>query len=552
MLNITHTDVLIVGGGPVGLSAAIDLASRSVACLLINDRTQTAQHPKCNTTNSRSMEHFRRLGISKILRSAGLPPNVERASSYVTRYCGYEYGRLPRPYSEFPTPEISNQISQIVLEKELLNIAQQATSDQIKFGYALIGLTEHTESEFPIKAVIKNIHGQESIVCARYLIGADGASSFVRKYLNVPLIGEDGAEHRAFMGGTMLSYYIRSPDLQKKANRVPSHSVWIINAKMRGLMFAQDGHEKWVVHYQVPAGVDWRTLDPTKIIQELLFDEGTPASEYCDFEILSGGPWTGGLALVAQRYQGGRIFLAGDAAHLFTPLGGMGMNTGIGDVMNLTWKIAAHLKGWGADALLKSYEIERQPIGLRNSQFGVHCAKVMDRWKPDTELEEDHDVAQQRRLEFGKQVMSDDAPQYLTAGLQLGERYDHSPIVVADGTPTPCDRWDHYEGIVRSGSRAPHFWIKEGVSIYDSFGFDFTLLNCLGVEASTPFELTAKALGIPLKVLNFQTDESSSMYAQKMCLIRPDHHIAWVGDQVDYNFCEFILKTAVGKVQERL
>ena len=181
--------------------------------------------------------------------------------------------------------------------------------------------------------------GERRQIKARYLLGIDGASSTVRRALGFRMIGEDGSAHRAFMGGTMLSYFIRSPTLIARSKRVPSHMTWIINPQMRAMMYSQDGRELWVVHYQVPAGDDWRAVDGRAVIRAMLGAD-------VDFDIVSGGPWTGGLALVAEHYQSGPVFLAGDAAHLFTPLGGLGMNTGIGDVMNLAWKLAAEHQGW--------------------------------------------------------------------------------------------------------------------------------------------------------------------------------------------------------------
>ena len=188
-------------------------------------------------------------------------------------------------------------------------------------------------------AQIVGAAGERRTVKARYLLGADGGGSTVRRALGVSLLGEDGTAPRAFMGGTMLSYHIRAPGLIAASRRKPAQMTFIINPEMRGMMYAQDGRERWVAHYQVPAGTDWRTLDARAIVRAMLGAD-------VDFEILSGGPWTGGLALVAERYQAGRVFLAGDAAHLFTPLAGLGMNTGIGDVMNLCWKLAAVHDGW--------------------------------------------------------------------------------------------------------------------------------------------------------------------------------------------------------------
>lgn len=516
----SDTCVLIAGGGPVGLSAAIELGWRGVPAVLVTEKLDTAQHPKCNSTNARSMEHFRRLGIADELRAAALPPTIVRASAYVTRFCGYEFGRLPRPYSDFPTPEIPNVVSQIVLERRLRAHAERAPGVDVHFGWKLVSFESGTQG---IVATVEDTAGTQRQIKARYLIGADGASSTVRRALGFEMVGEDGTTQRAFMGGTMLSYYVRAPELMARSGRVPTHSTWIINAEMRGLMFSQDGKETWVAHYQVPPGVDWTTLDARAIVRKMLGAD-------VDFEIISGGPWTGGLALVAEHYQAGNVFLAGDAAHLFTPLGGMGMNTGIGDVMNLCWKIAAIEQGWGGDALLASYEVERRPIGLRNCQFGVRCSRVMDGWQVPANFEQDTPEAQNARDTLGAQVVVEDVPQYLSAGLQLGERYETSPIIVSAQTPPPEDHWDVYTPVDRPGARAPHVWIAEGKSLYDLFGKEFTLL-AFGDADSGPLEAAAAARRMPLTVVRLK--EPNPLYSQALVLIRPDQHIAWQADAAD-------------------
>ena len=240
------------------------------------------------------------------------------------------------------------------------------------------------------------------------------------------MIGEDGTTHRAFMGGTMLSFFIRSPTLMAASRRPPTNMTWIINPDMRGMMYSQDGRETWVIHYQVPPGTDWRAVDAPAVVRGMIGAD-------VPFEIISGGPWTGGLALVAEHYQSGRVFLAGDAAHLFTPLGGLGMNTGIGDVMNLCWKLAAVHQGWAGPRLIDSYEIERRPIGVRNSQLGVRCTRIMDGWVLPPKFEDDSASAEAARRAFGARIIEEDRAQYLTVGIQLGERYEGSPIVWPDG-----------------------------------------------------------------------------------------------------------------------
>ena len=515
----TNTFVLIVGGGPVGLSAAIGLNARGVPYVLVNDNLDTARHPKCNNTNARSMEHFRRLGIAGELRSEGLPPGLARASAYVTRFCGYEYGRLPRPYSDWPTPELPNTVSQIVLERALKRCAERAPGAQIHFGWRL---RSFDQDDARVTAQVESVTtGEHKEIRARYLLGVDGASSTVRKALGFGMVGEDGTTQRAFMGGTMLSTFIRAPTLMAASGRTPTHMTWIINRDMRAMMYAQDGRETWVVHYQVPPGVDWRGVDAHATIAAMLGAD-------VPFDIISGGPWTGGLALVAEHYQQGRVFLAGDAAHLFTPLGGIGMNTGIGDVMNLCWKIAAEHQGWAGPRLVETYEGERRPFGVRNAQLGVACTRVMDRWVPPADCEMDGADAQAAREKFGARIMAEDIPQYLTVGLQLGERYEGSPIVWPEATPAPPDHWDRYEPVVRAGARAPHYWLAERHALFDEFGPGFTLLD-FGADDDDrdAFANAAAARGVPLKIVRLPPND---LYRSKLVLVRPDQHIAWHGD----------------------
>jgi 2-polyprenyl-6-methoxyphenol hydroxylase-like FAD-dependent oxidoreductase len=518
----TETFVLIVGGGPVGLAAAIELNWRGVPTVLVTENLETTRHPKCNNTNARSMEHFRRLGIADELRSAGMPADVERASAYVTRFCGHEFGRLPRPYSDWPTPELPNTVSQIVLERALRRCAERPPHAQIHFGWRLRSFEASANG---VRADIEQVTtGERREIKARYLLGIDGAGSTVRRALGFRMIGEDGSAHRAFMGGTMLSYFIRSPTLIARSRRVPTHMTWIINPDMRAMMYSQDGRELWVVHYQVPSGKDSQAVDGRAVIRAMLGAD-------VDFEIVPGGPWTGGLALVAERYQSGPVFLAGDAAHLFTPLGGLGMNTGIGDVMNLGWKLAAEHQGWAGPNLIGSYEIERHPIGHRNSLLGVRCTKVMDAWELPGNFENDTADAEQARRAFGARVIEDDRPQYLTVGLQLGERYDTSPIVWHDGSPSPPDTWDSYTPLDRPGARAPHVWLAPGCALFDEFGPGFTLLDFGAPEHAAAFAVSARTRGVPLKVLTPKLP-GQSPYRSKLVLIRPDQHIAWHGDTV--------------------
>src|SRR5690606_4898749 len=219
-----ETFVLIAGGGPIGLSAAIELAARGVPCVLVNDKAETATHPRCNNTNARSMEHFRRLGIADQLRLQQLPAEVERASVYVTRFCGYEFGRLPRPWTEWPTPEPPATISQIMLERVLRRCAEASPGAQVFFGCRLESFVAGADGVSADVATVAT--GEWRTIRARYLLGADGAASGVRKALGVRMLGEDGTAPRAFMGGTMLSWHIRAPKLIAASGRRPAQTTW--------------------------------------------------------------------------------------------------------------------------------------------------------------------------------------------------------------------------------------------------------------------------------------------------------------------------------------
>ncbi len=409
----------------------------------------------------------------------------------------------------------------MVLERELRRCAERAPGAQVHFGRRCLSFA--ARDDHVVADVEDTRTGEHRRIKARFLLGIDGAGSMVRRALGFEMTGEDGTTHRAFMGGTMLSFYIRSPTLMAASRRPPTNMTWIINPDMRGMMYSQDGRETWVIHYQVPPGDDWQKVDGQAVIRSMIGAE-------IPFEIISGGPWTGGLALVAEHYRSGPVFLAGDAAHLFTPLGGLGMNTGIGDVMNLGWKLSAVHRGWAGPRLLDSYEIERRPIGLRNVQLGVRCTQVMDGWALWDGFEDDTPAADAARTTFGARIMQEDRPQYLTVGIQLGERYERSPIVCPDGEDAPPDTWDAYTPIDRPGARAPHFWLAEGRAAYDDFGTDFTLLDFGAPEGADAIAAAARSRGVPLKTL--RPEAPVGLYGSKLVLVRPDQHIAWHGDAI--------------------
>lgn len=516
-----ETFVLIVGGGPVGLTLALDLGKRGVPAILVNEYTETARQPKCNYINTRTMEHFRRLGVADEIRSSGLASDFPRAIAYRTRFCGHELGRIPLSFlalKEWPGPEYPLNISQLVVEPILKKHAEEVPGVSIRFGWRMVAMSQE---EHGVEATIEDVGtGERRMVRACYAVGADGSRSIVRNVIGTGMSGEDGSAVRNFVSGTMLAYFFQSETLLARAGHEPSVMTWIINHDARGYVMSQNGRDRFVAHFQVPADVDWQSLDSSDVLARML-------GPGIDYTIISQGPWTGGLALIADKYAQDRVFLAGDAAHLFTPLGGFGLNTGVGDAINLGWKLAAIHDGWGGPGLLESYEAERRPIGERNSRIGVKCAARKDHWEIPEDINEDTAEAEAKRKALGAHIEVDDREEYATIGVQLGERY-LSPIISSDPLETPPpDPWDHYVPSDAAGARAPHFTLPDGRSLYDVLGNGFGLL-AFGSADSSPIEHAAATCGVPMTVVRLP--ERPQDYCHDLILVRSDHHIAWSGD----------------------
>ncbi len=526
-----ETFVLIVGGGPVGLAAAIDLGWRGVPTILMNARATTSVHPKCNHTNTRSMEHFRRLDVAGRIRAAHQPGGGAREYEYVTRFCGYELGRLPRQIpllkdgkvtggaaALHASPEPGHNIPQPKLE-QVLKAAAEDQGVEVAFGWRIVSFEETADAV--VASAEQRDTGARREIRARYVIGADGGSSLVRRTIGAELHGEDGREQRAFMGGTMLSYHVEAPSLLEAGGRPIAAISWIVSPSARGFAFLQDGGTRWIFHYQLPPGVSADSVVAEDVVRLLIGRDDVP------FTILSGGPWTGGLALAADRYQRGRLSIVGDAAHLYTPLGGLGMNTGIGDAMNLGWKLAAAHQGWAGEGLVASYEAERKPIGARNAELGLKYARIHSRWRLPNDIETEGEAAEAHRRAFGEAIIAEDRDQFVSVGATLGDRYEGSPIICGDGTPAPPDSLSDYTPIDRAGGRLPHATIDDRALI-DEIGRGFTLLNFSGADASLILEAAEKR-GVPLRYVALPAPPAESGITSALVLVRPDGYVAWRG-----------------------
>src|SRR5258706_8072117 len=361
-----------------------------------------------------------------------------------------------------------------------------------------------------------------------YLVGCDGGRRNIRRALGIKYDG-------VFSKGMTVAVLFRSP-LLKLISHGPAVQYQIINAQINGAIAAVDGKELWRLNIR---NVQQEQIDTLNAPEKLRFALG----DNIPFEVLAVRPWTG-HCVVADTYQSGRVFLAGDAAHLNWPAGGFGMNTGVGDAVDIGWKLAAVLKGWGGAKLLDSYTAERKPIAMINVNEAAEMRASFDNQTPfSPKIGEDSDDGIQLREKARAAIMRTRAKEFQhdSAGIELGYRYENSPICVADGTPAP--ELDHglYVPSTWPGVRAPHVWLRDGRSTLDLFGKGFVLLNFSGTNTNTITE-AAKRVGLPLEAVSLDESKMREIYERDLVLIRPDGHVAWRGDAISSNVGEVIDK----------
>jgi 2-polyprenyl-6-methoxyphenol hydroxylase-like FAD-dependent oxidoreductase len=527
--------VVTIGGGPCGLMLAIELGRRGVSTIVLEEKSAPSRFPSANATQARTMEHYRRLGIAERVRTRGLPPDYPTDIAYFSRYTKYELARFSLPSARqareivktltgsWSAAELPHRVSQIFVEDVLREEAAALPSVTLRSGWRMIALRE-TGTAVEVDA--ERSDGREQIrLRAAYVLGADGGGSPTRKALGYGYVGESGVV-RDFIGGRMFAIHLRSSRLYDVIPHRRAWMYWAVNRERRGLMPTVNGRDEFTFHTQLRP--DEKPEQITNAQAKLMFQAALGTN--LDVDIVARSTWNAGYTLVAEKFQRGRIFLGGDAAHLFTPTGGLGYNTAVEDAVNLGWKLAAVLKGWGGPRLLASYETERQAIARRNTAYARGFADSLGLFVPPPELEEDSPAGESARKRTGDHFNYHARFEFNIPGITFGGRYDGSPIIVADDTLLPPDRPNDYVPTACPGGRAPHLWLADGRSLYDAFGFEFTLLQLGTKQNATPFETAAKALGLPLNVVSVPGDEARDIYQADLALIRPDQIVAWRGN----------------------
>jgi 2-polyprenyl-6-methoxyphenol hydroxylase-like FAD-dependent oxidoreductase len=547
----SQAPVIIVGGGPVGLVLAMNLHALRVRTVVVNTETSVRRHPKGSTHNARTMEHYRRLGIAGSIRRLGLPPEHPTDVGYFTRLSGWELARVAMlseadkmravrgSAATDQTPEPLLRCNQMYVEPLLLEHARTLDGVELRFGSRCTAWKELPDG---VSVDVEEVAtGRRETLHGAFLAGCDGGQSFVRKSLGIRYAGQPLGD-QPFFGGGMVATYLRAPELYHGIIKKPCWQYWVVNPSMRGALFTLDGKGEFLLLTKLKAGDE----QPDEAAIARHFTE--MVGQAVPVELIGHWPWTAGLALVAERFGAGRVQLAGDAVHLFTPTGGFGMNTGIDDAANLAWKLAAMVRGWGGPGLLPSYELERHPIALRNTSASRALAKSVGAVPVSPAIELDGPEGIEARQTTGDFVRGFIGEEFASMGIQLGARYDSSPIVVSDGTAAPPDSTATYVPSACPGGRAPHVWLgagrELGDSLFDRFGRGFTLLR-FGPADAGPLQAAAHDRRVPLTVLDLELPAARQLYERALVLVRPDQHVAWRGDRLPAD-CNALLATVTG------
>ena len=518
------TEVLIVGAGPVGLTLAVALGQKGVRCTLIERKEAPQFLPKMERCNARTMEIFRRMGLAGKIRAAGLPGDVPMDVYLILAMNEAPLLRLPYPSVAEAKREIDactdgtlplepyQLVSQYTLEPLLKSVAEALPGVTLRYGCELISLAQ--DASGVTTRILSN--NQISEITSAYLAGCDGGSSAVRQQLGIGLNGE----------GKLMQFrqaLYRCDELFAKIpiGKGPGHGRhYHVADDQATFLIMQDSTRHWTLHAVVE-----RDADMARQFEKTV---GVPVK----YDMLYVGEWQQNL-LLADRYGKGRVFLAGDAVHLMIPTGGLGMNSGVGDAIDLAWKLAATLQGWGGPNLLPSYEIERRQVGERNVAASRYASLGRRKWRSQyrPDIRDDTPAGRATREHLVAVADVEQRKSNEMIGAELGYRYVGSPILCEEpGGPEHLFR--EYVPTTWPGARLPHVWLEGHVAIQDRIGHGYTLLRLGGTtEDTSALERSIKARGAPLEVLDIADAAARDLYRFDLMLLRPDMHVVWRGNR---------------------
>lgn len=517
------TQVLVIGAGPVGLTLAIDLGRRGFKVVLIERNEQPLHRPKMERCNARSMEIFRRMGLAQRIRAASRFHDIPMDIYLITQWAHppllhlqypsiTEYRRRIAACRDGSLPlEPYQIISQYTLEPLLKSIAEQVPGVTVHSGCELVDFSQDADG---VTAQAVDRHGQARRFRADYMVGCDGGVSTVRKGLGIPLEGQGRLARQN-------QIFFRSRELFEAIPVGKGRHYYFLPDTT---LVVQDDMQHFMVNTTTDIGDDAEQFLRQRIKLPV------------DIDVLNVSGWNMNL-LVAERYGEGRIFMAGDAVHLVIPNGGLGMNTGIGDATDLSWKLAATLSGWGGPGLLASYEQERRPIGMFNRDCSGRATAGVQSWMKacGPHITEDSPQGEANRAEVAKLAAVGQPITHEMNGVELGYRYMGSPLIFDE--PGDTERqFITYRPSTSPGSRLPHMWLSDGSPIQDRIGDGYTLL-CLGAQATDmhdaePLGRAMASIGAPFSVLALDEPALRAVYEYDYILLRPDMHIAWRGDSL--------------------
>ena len=511
--------VAIIGGGPVGLALALELGWRGVRCVLLEQSDTTVAHPRANAINVRTMEFCRRWGVADRVRAEGTPPDYPHTVLYLTSLGGYEVARVERQAhgggGGLPqSPERPQRCNQIWFDPILRDRAAEFPTVSLRYRCRFDDFAEDADGVMvEYTDLAANTRGR---LRASYLIACCGGRSGVRDRLGIAMDGDP-------VQGYPVDIFFRAEKLWDRHDKSKAALYYLVGPTGQwGTLTELDGHSLWrLTLHGSKEKVDLATLDVEAAIRRAVgFD--------FPHEVKSVTPWVR-RELIARGYGRGRVFIAGDCAHVNSPSGGHGMNTGVGDAVDLGWKLAAMVEGWAGPRLLASYEPERRPVAQRNVSEATHNFEVRGFQAPA--LERDTPEGARSRAALHERIMTDSTRRFGGFGIALGYAYANSPVVCSDGATPPGDRVRYVPSTV-PGARAPHVALPDGRSTIDLFGRGFVLVR-RGGDAPDGKGLAdaARNRGVPFRIETIDGPDAAALYERRLVLVRPDGHVAWRGDE---------------------